>query len=76
MPSLIRMVPGLIASGIWRLACVCNGTLFTGSLCWRLDVSAGLDLCNWSSFNRPFLVPFFGAGTPTRLFPVPSAVLK
>jgi len=49
VPSFIRMVPDLIVSGIWRLACVYSGTLFGTTWRRRLDVPVGLDLRNWPS---------------------------
>jgi len=56
VPSLIRMVPVLMVSGIWALLGVYTGTLFSGSWRWRLDVSVGPYrpyLCNWSFFKPP-----------------------
>jgi hypothetical protein len=50
---LIRIVPGLMASGIWALLGVYSGTLFGSSWRLRLDVSVGLYLCNWRSFKPP-----------------------
>jgi hypothetical protein len=53
VPSLIRMVPVLMVSGIWAVLGVYSGTLFGSSWRLRLDVSVGLYLCNWRSFKPP-----------------------
>src|SRR5713226_4915710 len=53
VPSLIRMVPVLMVFGIWALLGVYSGRLLGSSWRRRLDVSVGLNLCNWSSFKPP-----------------------
>ena len=46
VPSLIRMVPVLMVSGIWALLGVYSGTSFGSIWRQRFVVSAGLSLCN------------------------------
>jgi hypothetical protein len=67
VPSLIRIVPVLMVSGIWALLGIYSGTLFGSSWRRRLDVCVGLDLCNWSSFQAAFLMSFLVAGILTLL---------
>ena len=76
VPSLIRMVPILMVSGIWALLGAYSGTLFGSSWRLRLDVSVGLYLCNWRSFKPPSSCHFSLQGHWPVCFPAPSLILE